>query len=764
MPVYTIQDPNTGRTVKIEGESPPTEQELEQIFSSLPPQQTLQQDGAQDVEQEVPQQPVQQPSQLMRILSNVPVFGAQTIPDLIGTAETGLSLASGAIAEPVSGLAGIATGLENTTRSLLNKAGLPVALQSSETAAQTVEKIQDYAYSPQTPIGQQKMRDIGKLFSFLGDFQKYVGESGAAAGSDVADALGVEDPEVRTAIEAAFSAAGEALPAAVPEVAGIRGTRQALSQPSRAAREGLIEDGQVTQRGVKAFEEQAPKALTDQEALKQATQAASKGDAQRLAEVADIDQDVLRAAEELDIEIPISSASQNKAFIEAAQSTKFLPDSDLLSQEAAAIAKTQETANNLVRDLGKFNADSTGFDIALNERLGKQIDDIRAQESRAYDTVRDAVGNPEVDTSRARSYIDERLSELGGDETGLFPAEKSLLNLLEREKGTKRPPTYGRIDALRKEIGKGYNRKGQFKDESTASLDRVYNVLTELQEDAIGNIDPSMLEAYQGVKKLTQQRKGIEKSMVNIFGKDAQSGSLSSKINTAANRLIKGDFKQYDQLRKDIPDDLHQDLAALTLDRVFGIGARTAEGLSEGFAKTWNELNKRPSVKAKLYKDLPEGVGKKIDNIGKVWSALIKSKQLQNNSKTARDLFAAMDSGGLSRIFGAAADEAAPMGVRTAIRLARTGGDRFKRASAIERAEKLITSPEFAKAAKAQAVNKGNALEILTSSKAYQDWFNSLPEAKKNQIAGKGFFKWLQEKAEQPALVLQPEEQQDDNM
>lgn len=37
MPTYKITDPNTGRTVKITGDSPPTEAELENIFSSIQP-------------------------------------------------------------------------------------------------------------------------------------------------------------------------------------------------------------------------------------------------------------------------------------------------------------------------------------------------------------------------------------------------------------------------------------------------------------------------------------------------------------------------------------------------------------------------------------------------------------------------------------------------------------------------------------------------------------------------------------------------------
>jgi hypothetical protein len=36
MPTYKVTDPSTGRTVKLTGDSPPTEQELEEIFASLP--------------------------------------------------------------------------------------------------------------------------------------------------------------------------------------------------------------------------------------------------------------------------------------------------------------------------------------------------------------------------------------------------------------------------------------------------------------------------------------------------------------------------------------------------------------------------------------------------------------------------------------------------------------------------------------------------------------------------------------------------------
>ena len=36
MPEYTIRDPQTGREVKVRGDSPPTGQDIDFIFSSMP--------------------------------------------------------------------------------------------------------------------------------------------------------------------------------------------------------------------------------------------------------------------------------------------------------------------------------------------------------------------------------------------------------------------------------------------------------------------------------------------------------------------------------------------------------------------------------------------------------------------------------------------------------------------------------------------------------------------------------------------------------
>lgn len=83
MPTFTVTDPSSGRSVTLEGDSAPNEQELEQVFSSLPAQQApapqeqpiAQQPAAQP--QLAPVQQTQEPSRFGQMLS----MGMQTSPD-----------------------------------------------------------------------------------------------------------------------------------------------------------------------------------------------------------------------------------------------------------------------------------------------------------------------------------------------------------------------------------------------------------------------------------------------------------------------------------------------------------------------------------------------------------------------------------------------------------------------------------------------------------------------------------------------------------
>jgi len=129
MPTYKVTDPNTGKTVRLTGDSPPTEQELENIFSG----------GAIG-------------SALQTMRDDTPSGATETIEGKTGASfeEPALTFGTAALAEPIAGLAGIAQ--------TLNPFADPGA--GERAVAATREAL---TFQPRTPEGKLGLQKIGKL-------------------------------------------------------------------------------------------------------------------------------------------------------------------------------------------------------------------------------------------------------------------------------------------------------------------------------------------------------------------------------------------------------------------------------------------------------------------------------------------------------------------------------------------------------------------------------------------------------------------------
>lgn len=122
MPNYKVTDPKTGVTLTLTGDSPPTEQELNNIFSTyqIEPERSL---------------------------------GEQ----VVGGLETAATIASGALAEPIAGVAGIAQSLN------------PFADEGA--GAEAVKSTQEaLTYQPRTEAGQESLQATGEALKPVGDF------------------------------------------------------------------------------------------------------------------------------------------------------------------------------------------------------------------------------------------------------------------------------------------------------------------------------------------------------------------------------------------------------------------------------------------------------------------------------------------------------------------------------------------------------------------------------------------------------------------
>ncbi len=119
---------------------------------------------------------------------------------ILGGLETGVSVLTGAIAEPIAGLAGVVRGL------------LP---GEEGQAAATVEQVREgLTYQPRGETGQRYIQNVGEAIAPVGEVIQSV-ESGL--GDAVFEATG----------SAALAAGASAIPAAIMEAMGVKGIRAA---------------------------------------------------------------------------------------------------------------------------------------------------------------------------------------------------------------------------------------------------------------------------------------------------------------------------------------------------------------------------------------------------------------------------------------------------------------------------------------------------------------------------------------------------------
>lgn len=208
MPVYQVTDPESGRKVRLTGESPPTDQELEQIFANLPAPQAA---------------PVQQPTQRS--------LGQQ----IVGGAEVGGQMLSAIAAEPVAGLAGIGmsaptANVPQATPEMAAMAPMAaMAMRGMPSGDVVRQSRQELTYQPRTESGQAYSQAVGETLAPIGEaFQ------------------GAEDYLGNKAFEAtgspAIAAAATAIPTAIAEALGIGLGRGATRLARRAEEAGVTSE------------------------------------------------------------------------------------------------------------------------------------------------------------------------------------------------------------------------------------------------------------------------------------------------------------------------------------------------------------------------------------------------------------------------------------------------------------------------------------------------------------------------------------------
>jgi hypothetical protein len=633
-----------------------------------------------------------------------------------GAGETALTMATGAVAEPLAGLYGLAT----------------TPFQGAASGAANVESARTaMTYMPRTETGQRYLQNIGEFVapvtSRMESANKYLGEKGYEARGPIGGAIG----------SSLLTAAAELIP-------GGMAARQLRMQnapapsmsPSQAPAPARIRD-QVADPSpiVEASAVNIDRALPDIRA----------GRTETLAAQVVPDLQIMKDAEALGISLNPEHYSTSRAFIDMQEALKSRPGSRLSINEDKAISDLGRQADQLISDFGGYT-DRDLLQQQVQSTFQNTINGLKKNSKLLYDSV-DAVipADAKVIPSITLNYMNEQIRRMGGEE-GLSLQEKTLFDLINGDA----PPTYARFDRERKLVGMALDGKDSvYSSIPQADLKRIYKAMSDEQvkfADAFGVGDD-----LRDANRLVTQRKDIEDASIALLGRELQN-SIIPKLTGAASGLTRGDVMKLRNLMEALPEELRAQASATMLGDLFVAGGRRSSEMSGGFMNTFSALNRNATAKEALFMYLPIDARERFDMIGRVATGIYRAKNLENKSRTARDVIAALESGGLlSKMYGTASDIAKAEGVGTVVGAPGVGTAAVvankitsKATPAVEAADQLLSSPVFRQAVQnhmSGATDQADAL--LRSTPEYKKWLSAQNGTIRAEVTAIGIIPWL---------------------
>lgn len=630
--------------------------------------------------------------------------------DIIGGAEVAASLVSGAVAEPISGIAGIAQSLN------------PFADEGA--GADAVKATQEaLTYQPRTDAGQQMQQSVGEALKPVGEAiqgaEKYLGDTAY-------DITG--SPAVAAAATTLPTLAGEAL-----GVAAGRGAIRSANKASDRAGENL-----------RQAEDLAAGKATE-ETLSTGVDTLTKGSDEKIAEMMQLDPEFFTAMDELGISAePLAAfASQNSQFRDISGALRSVPGSVLDVQAREFMEQASNAADDLILRYG-----GTLDKSELGERFKREsianVDNLAAQADEAYTAIRDQLPlSTKVNPEETKAFLNEQVQSLGGVDN--LPAElKGIYKSLNQDGGV----TYGLLDLMRKDFGQATRSgQGRFKDASTGIAKAMYN---RLSKDADATAEAlGMGELTSVAKELIKKRKIVEDDLKALYGKDLNK-SLGNIASGAVSGLAKGKVDEFINVFKRIPDGMKQEAAISFMNDAFkGTGSGQQALNATQFTKWYDTVNRSPRAKAALYSVLPKDSKKAIENLYKVSKGISRSQAQTVRTGAINSMFNP-ETGMLRRLVGNAAARVASTALTGNVAgLAMDSTREFlnQSTSGAKQASNMLSSPKFQKLmrdavkdgyvqGRAISNNLEDAQRKFAKSEIYKKWANTLGQDQKAALAG----------------------------
>ena len=508
------------------------------------------------------------------------------------------------------------------------------------------------------------------------------------------------------------------------------------AEPPIVTRAPLRTGEQVTTPPVAAAQAVEPLAVQELGDVAKKAAGGNKNASNVLAEQVALDPKKVQAAERLGVRenTDAGALTSNENFRQLDAAVKSDKSSKLAVSERENLTELGQKAQSIIENLGG-SRDVAALSTNVKAEARAVIDSMKSKAKAIYNEVDSAIGDlKDASTTNIRRYLDDRIEKLGGA-ANLTPAEKTIAKTLENTPQT----PYALLNETR--VNLNANKYGKATEAFSTQgndvvQDGLINALRADQAQNIANVSPELLSRWNVAQGLVGARKGMEKDLKSIFGRELDkslAGSGSASIDGAIKAMSKGDTAAFIKLLKVIPDSMKQEVVATGLQTLFKNAAQGGNFNFTTYAKWYQGLLENKQAHAAIFTNLPPQARKQLSDLYRVSQGVSDSlrartatglhgsitKNLEAADGLIANLFDTAKRAGIKGVLYEAASSSIGMhgvGLASVASSAMTQGKK----PAMKALDDLLVSAEFKQALTVVGSEPRKAGAILKSSAAFK--------------------------------------------